>query len=273
MSNTIDLSIIILNYKMDGLVKHCLKSIFSHEHRVQFEVIVVDNASGDQCESIVKNQFPRARFIQTGANWGHAKGNNIGIQESRGRYVMILNPDTVFIQPVLDELIAALDADTGVGIATVQLRNPDGTLQSGAWRFPTLFDPLFQRIGFLHRSPRGQKAVHTYEMRDWNRQTHRDVDWVQGSCLTIRRATMEDIGTLDEQLFLYFTDVDWCRRAWESGWRVRYFASPSLVHYFHRESAEASGWRIVFNKVSRIHIKDWFRYLQKYRGRSHPRST
>lgn len=273
MSDTVDLSIIILNYKMDGLVKHCLKSIFSHEHRLRFEVIVVDNGSGDRCEHIVNEQFPQARFIQTGANLGHAKGNNVGITASRGRYVMILNPDTVFLQPVLDSLIETLDEDSKIGIATVQLRNPDGSLQSGAWRFPTLFDPLFQRIGFLHRSPKGQKAVQHYEMREWNRETPRDVDWVQGSCLTIRRATIQAIGALDENFFLYFTDVDWCRRAWEGGWRVRYLTGPSLVHYFHRESAEASGWRVFFNKVSRIHIKDWFRYLRKYRGRPHPRST
>lgn len=266
-----DLSIVILNYKMDGLVKHCLKSIFSHTHEHEIEVIVVDNASGDQCGHIVASQFPHVRFIQTGANLGHAKGNNAGIKESSGRYVMILNPDTVFLEPMLDELIRHLDEQTSVGIATVQLRNPDGSIQAGAWRFPTLFDPFYQRIQWLRRTKRAQEAIYRYEMRDWNRQDSRDVDWVQGSCLTIRRDTMEDIGLLDEDLFLYFTDVDWCRRAWQGGWNVRYFAGPKLIHYFHRESAEVSGLRMLLNKVSRIHIKDWIRYLRKYRGQPHPR--
>lgn len=271
MPKPVDLSVIILSYKMDGLVKHCLKSIYSHKHQCTYEVIVVDNGSADRVEEIVTEQFPQARFIQTGANVGHAKGNNIGIREASGRYVMILNPDTVFLQPVFDELIGMLDKQQDVGMATVQLCNPDGSIQTGAWRFPRVSDPLFQRIGFLHRSQRGQKAVHEYEMRDWDRRTHKDVDWVQGSCLTVRRDTMQEVGLLDENLFLYFTDVDWCRRAWEAGWRVRYFAGPKLVHYFRRESAEASGWRILFNKASRLHIKDWFRYLRKYRGRPHPR--
>ncbi len=266
-----DLSIVILNYKMDGLVKHCLKSIFSHQHKHDIEVIVVDNGSQDQCERLVSAYFPQVKFIQTGANLGHAKGNNTGIRESRGRYVMILNPDTVFLDPSLDDLISLMDRHADVGIATVQLRNPDGTIQTGAWRFPTFLDPFYQRLQWLRRTKLAQAAIHRYEMRDWKREDSRDVDWVQGSCLTIRRDTMHDIGMLDERLFLYFTDVDWCRRSWHAGWRVRYFAGPRLVHYFHRESAEVSGFRLLLNRVSRIHILDWLRYLRKYRGRPHPR--
>lgn len=268
----IDISIIILNYKMDGLVKHCLKSIFSHAHQRSFEVIVVDNKSDDDCERIVA-AYPQATFIQAGENGGHAKGNNIGFARATGRYVMILNPDTVFLDPVLDDLVALLDAHRDVGIATVQLRNPDGSIQTGAWRFPSLAVPVYQRVQALRRLKRAQDSIHAYEMRDWDRQQHRDVDWVQGSCLTIRREALSDIGTFDERFFLYFTDVDLCRRAWLAGWKVRYFAGPKLVHYFHRESAESSGWRVLFHPVSRIHIKDWIRYLRKYRGQDHARQT
>src|SRR5690606_31453479 len=98
-----DLSIVILSYKMDGLVKNCLKSIFDHQTNLNIEVIVVDNGSQDRCEEIVTSHFPQVRFIQTGANLGHAAGNNAGLREARGRYVMILNPDVVFLEPIFDQ--------------------------------------------------------------------------------------------------------------------------------------------------------------------------
>lgn len=267
-----DLSIIILNYKMDGLVKNCLKSIFAHDSKITTEVIVVDNDSKDNCEAIVTEQFPQASFIQSGNNHGHAKGNNLGITQATGRYVMILNPDTVFLHPILDTVIEYLDQETTIGMSTVQLTNPDRSLQAGAWKFHELLTPVFQRIPFLKRSKRGQKHLHNFELQDWDRASSRDVDWVQGSCLVVRREALDQIGLLDERFFLYFTDVDWCRRAWEAGWRVHYYADAQLIHYYNRESAHSFGLRSLLNKTTRIHIKDWLRYLHKYRGTSSPRS-
>jgi GT2 family glycosyltransferase len=270
MPTPVDLSVIVLNYKMDGLVKNCLKSIFSHTYRHQVEVIVVDNGSNDACEEIVKKHFPQTIFIQAGDNVGHAKGNNLGISASSGRYVMILNPDIVFLNPAFDELIEHMDRDERVGMATIQLRNPDGSLQPGAWRFHELMTPLFQRLDFLNKTKWGQRHINTFAMSEWDRKSSQLVDWVQGSCLTARRATINEVGMLDDRFFLYFTDVDWCRRAWNAGWHVRYFCEPAVIHYYHRESADRFGWRSLFNKITRIHVKDWIRYLRKYRGQPHP---
>lgn len=265
MPNDPDLSIIILNYKMDGLVKNCLKSIYAHANSANVEVIVVDNNSGDGCETMVSNHFPQARFIQTGENYGYAKGNNIGIAEAKGRYILLANPDIVFLDPVFDDMIALMDKHDRVGMATVQLRSPDGSIQPGAWKFHALTTPLYQRIRVLRDSKAGQEAIQDFEMRDWNREDSRPVDWVQGSCMIVRRDALKDVGLLDEDFFMYFTDVDWCRRCWEAGWKVYYFSQPKVVHYYHRESAETLGLRSLNNKVTRIHIKDWLRYLWKYR--------
>lgn len=273
MQTPVDLSIVILNYKMDGLVKNCLKSIFSHVYTSNIEVIVVDNGSGDACESMVSEHYPEVRFIQAGKNLGHAKGNNLGINISSGRYVMILNPDTVFLEAAFDQLVEQMDSDERVGMATIQLRNPDGTLQPGAWRFHELFTPLFQRFPFLQKTDRGRQHIHAFEIGDWDRKSSELVDWVQGSCLTVRRATMDDIGQLDERFFLYFTDVDWCRRAWQADWHVRYFCEPAVIHYYHRESADQFGWRSLFHRITRIHITDWIRYLRKYRGTPNPKRS
>lgn len=265
-----DLSIIILNYKMDGLLKNCLQSIFEHEYNSSLEVIVVDNNSQDQSEEIVKNEFSHVKFIQTGANLGHAKGNNIGINVAKGRYVMILNPDTVFLEPVLDALIHFLDQNKTVGMTTMQLKNPDGSLQPGAWNFHKLLTPLYQRIPTLQKTKAGEAHLNEFNLSDWDRKSSRPVQWAQGSCLIVRKETIDKIGLLDERFFLYFTDVDWCRRCWEAGYQVYYNADISLIHYYHRESASAFGLKSLLNKTTRIHVKDWLKYLHKYRNKNTP---
>lgn len=256
---------------MGGLVKNCLKSIFDHDPQVKLEVVVVDNGSDDDCEELVAEHFPHVTFIQTGANLGHAKGNNIGIERATGRYIMILNPDIVFLENVFDKSIEMLDRQKDIGMTTVQLRNPDGSLQQGAWRFLDLTTPLIQRSKFFRNTKWGKASSHKFEIKDWDRMGSKDVDWVQGSCLIARRETLDDIGLFDERFFLYFTDVDWCRRAWDGGWRVHYYAEVGAVHYYHRESAQYSGFKMLTNKAARLHIKDWLRYLKKYWGVPKPR--
>lgn len=270
MSANPDLSIVILNYKMDGLVKNCLKSIFEHPTTKSLEVIVVDNNSQDQCEEIIQAKYPQVKFIQAGKNYGHAKGNNLGIDASTGRYVMILNPDIVFLDPIFDRLIDFLDREQKVGMTTVQLKNPDGSLQHGAWRFHKILTPLFQRSSFMQKTKIGQRAIKDFTIHDWSRENSRAVEWVQGSCLVVRRETIEKIGKLDERFFLYFTDVDWCRRCWDGGWKVYYYADISVIHYYNRQSAHKMGIKSLASKTTRIHIKDWFRYLSKYKGSPKP---
>src|SRR5690606_37493759 len=142
---------------------------------------------------------------------------------------------------------------------------PNGTIQAGAWRFHSLLTPLYQRSQLLNVLSFVRSHISHFLMEDWNRETSRPVDWVQGSCLVARRETLDKIGLLDERFFLYFTDVDWCRRCWEHGWQVFYYADARAIHYYNRESAHKSGMKSLTQKATRIHIKDWFRYLLKYR--------
>ncbi len=266
MNKQVDLSIVILNYKMDGLVKNCLKSLYSHDCPLTKEIIVVDNGSEDEIESIITNQFPEVKFIQAGRNLGHAKGNNLGFKEATGRYVMVLNPDTVFLDNIFDQVVQYLDENKKIGISTVQLRNPDQTLQPGAWRFLQMHTPLVQRSSFFRNTQWGQKHAKEFEMHDWDRKTCKDVDWVQGSCMIVRREALDELKGFDEQFFLYFTDVDLCRRAWEAGWRVHYYSKASVIHYYHRESAQGSIIKSLRSKAARLHVKDFMKYLAKYRG-------
>lgn len=151
-----------------------------------------------------------------------------------------------------------------IGMSGPQLTNPDKSIQQGAWRFYKLFTPVYQRVGLFSKFSFAQKHLEHFHMKDWDRSDTREVDWVQGSCLMVRKETIEHIGPIDEDLFLYFTDVEWCRRAWDRGWKVVYYSDIPVIHYFHRESANKSLLKSFTDKVTRIHIKDWFTYLKKY---------
>ncbi len=233
------------------------------------EIIVVDNASGDGTPLMVAREFPGVRCIASSVNTGFGPGNNLGIREARGRYVLIMNPDVVVLDATLDTLVAYMDSHPDVGICGPQLVNPDGSIQYSCYRFPTPLVPIYRRTP-LGRFSFAREAVDTYLMREWDHCDERDVDWLLGAAIIMRRDMFEKVGLFDEQFFLYFEDTDLCRRAWEAGYRVVYNPSVRLVHYHKRESA-GSVFKIFTNKVTRIHIQSWIKYLIKYRGKSLPR--
>lgn len=261
-----DLSVIILNYKSKGLLKNCLRSIFSVPLRIKHEVIVVDNDSGDGSLQMVANHFPQAKTINSSSNLGHAGGNNLGIKQAQGRYILILNPDIVVLDNALEKMVEFMDQNPGVGAASCRLINPDGTVQMNCRKFPEKFTPIFSRT-VLGNLPFARKAMRDYLMVQADHEKTQAVDWLLAACLIVRKKAIDQIGLLDDRFFLYFADVDWCRQLWKAGWSVHYYAGAELVHYYHRESASQNGISSVFfNKTTRIHIWDWFKYLRKNRN-------
>ncbi|TSC56668.1 MAG: family 2 glycosyl transferase [Parcubacteria group bacterium Gr01-1014_18] len=256
-----DLSIIILNYKSSGLCRTAIRGIEKIPHKISYEIIVVDNDSRDGLDQIMKDEFPHIRFIQSGKNLGHPAGNNLGISASSGRYVMILNADIAVLDNAFDKVVEYMDAHPQVGASACRLMNPDGTLQYSCRRFYRMMTPLYSRT-FLGKTRRGDAHMRDFLMIDYDHSKSGPVDWLQGSCLLLRRSVLQKIGAMDERFFLYFGDVDWCRRVWNSGHEVHYIANASIVHYFHRESR--GGMKMLLNPVGRLHIRDWVAYLRKY---------
>lgn len=259
-----DLSIIILNYKTRGLLKECLKGIKLIQPKFDYEVIVVDNGSGDGTPAMIAEYFPDVRFIETGKNLGYAKGNNLGIKVARGRYIMIMNPDIVLFSGVLERLVQFMDSHPEVGVVGPKLLNPDKSLQFSCYRFPDFWIPVVRRTP-LWKLGRFQKKLNNYFMTDWDHQTTKPVDWLLGGCLLIRKKALEQIGFLDERYFAYFDDVDLCRSMWQKGWQAVYYPEVSVVHFHRRESAEGPWWLGIFRKATRIHIKSWLKFFWKWR--------
>ncbi|OGY46286.1 MAG: hypothetical protein A2663_00275 [Candidatus Buchananbacteria bacterium RIFCSPHIGHO2_01_FULL_46_12] len=285
-----DLSIVILNYKTKGLLKQCLKGIVAAQPRLEYELIVVDNNSGDGSLEMVKEMFlppppvndlqpslplikplalPAIKTIQADYNGGFAFGNNLGIKIAAGRYVMILNPDIAVVSEALEKMTAYLDDNPSVGMIGPKLINPDGSVQYSCRRFPGKFIPFYRRTIF-GKLPLTKKALDYYLMNDFDHQTSREVDWLFGACLILRKSFLEKTGLFDERFFMYFEDLDLGRRFWEAGFKVAYFADVEMVHYHQRLSAEREGILGLFSRGGRIHSASGIKYFAKYLGAKLP---
>lgn len=267
-----DLSIIIVNYKEPGFLKQCLKGIRLAQPPLTYEIIVVDNASGDRSVEMVREHFPDVTLIALPENRGLAVGNNLGYRSSRGRYVLFLNADIAIFGGTLEAMVRFMDDHREIGILAPKLLNPDDSIQLSCYRFPSPLVPILRRTP-LGKLKAAQSILRRYLMLDWNHHTTQPVEWVLGACLFVRRQAMDDVGHMDEQFFVYFEDVDLCRRMWEGDWKVVYFADTHVVHYHQRTSAASPGFSGMFNRLTRIHIQSGIKYFRKYFRQPNPRIT
>lgn len=263
----IDLSIIIVNWNVRDLLRRCLSSIFAHSPtrilansptRPLAEAIVVDNASTDRSAEMVRAEFPEVRLVINSENRGFPAANNQGLALARGRYVLLLNPDTEVLGDALATMVAYMDAHPDVGVAGPQLLNPDGTVQSSRRRFPTLATALFESTWLQPYAPR--RLLEHYYVLDRPDDQVQDVDWVTGAALMARREAVEQVGPLDEGFFMYSEEPDWCRRFREAGWRVVYLPTARIVHHAGKSSEQVLPARHIHFQTSKL------RYFRKYHG-------
>ncbi|MFA5879280.1 MAG: glycosyltransferase family 2 protein [Candidatus Margulisiibacteriota bacterium] len=255
----IKLSIVILNYHSAGLVKQCLRGIVNNISFNDYEIIVVDNNSQD---NLLKLQviYPQVKFILLPSNHGFAAGNNAGLREAGGRYILVLNPDIAVLEGSIEKMISYLDNNLQVGMVVPQLLNPDRSIQYSVMRFPKWWLPLFRRT-FLGGGFKAQQWLAWYLMKDWDHLTNHSIDWALGACMLVRSETLASVGLLDERYFLYVEDTDWCRRFWQNNWEIHYVAGAQLIHYHRRESADK-----FFSKLNFIHLISWFKYFWKFKN-------
>lgn len=199
------------------------------------EIIVVDNNSDDGSADAVLQQFPQAHLIRNKTNVGFSKAYNQAIRATRGHYILLLNPDTVIHPDALRQLVGYLATHPKVGAAGPKLLNGDGTLQYSCRRFPDFMAGLYRNTPLGWFFPEN-KYSRSYLMEEWDHATARDVDWVSGAALCIRRKTLREVGMLDEGFFMYCEDVDWCYRAQKKGWRIHYVPDAVITHLIGRSS-------------------------------------
>ncbi len=260
-----DLSIVILNYKTKNLVKQCIKGIQMQDLPLDYEIIVVDNASGDEVGEMLAEEFSEVKFIQSEENKGYAAGNNLGIKQAQGKYILILNPDVAVLENSIEALLKFIKENPQVAVAGPKLINPDKTVQYSCYRFPKFMTPIYRRTP-LGKLSFVRKSLDDYLMKDWDHGQNKEVDWLLGACWLVKKEAIDKVGLMDERFFLYFEDIDWCRRFWQAGYQVYYMPEAQMVHYYERLSAQESWLKGLLNKATRTHIKSWLKYFLKYKN-------
>ena len=241
---TDSITTIVISYNQKKLLVDCLDSLVGAAPGWQHEVIVVDNASGDDSVAATQRwcpadgEFPLPLLIANHDNLGFTRANNQGMEIAHGRYIVLLNNDTVVHPGAFARAVEYLDEHPDIGVAGLRLLNADGSLQLSCRRFPSFQQALFNRYSLLTRLFPNNRFSREYLMTDESHDTVRDVDWVSGACLVIRREAMEDVGHLDERFFMYSEDVDYCYRVWAAGWRVAYLPFAEVVHYIGQSTSK-----------------------------------
>lgn len=230
----LDLSIVVVTWNTRDLLSRCLSSVneclsdssLQHADRLSHEVIVVDNHSADGTSEMVREKFSWVRLIRSEINLGFARGNNVALRRHRGRYVLLLNPDTEVRPGALQSLVRYMDTHRDVGAVGPLVLNPNGTLQVSCYPLPNLPREIWRLFHGDAVWPYG-----VYNMDSWSRTEPRSVDVLQGACLLVRQEALEDVGPLDEDFFIYSEEVDLCKRIRERGWNLKWIPDATIVHH------------------------------------------
>ncbi|MBK7897708.1 MAG: glycosyltransferase family 2 protein [Anaerolineaceae bacterium] len=253
-----DLSIIIVSWNVRELLANCLRSVLAQTGLV-LQIIVVDSASADGSAAMVAAQFPQVELVACQENVGFPKGNNLGLARANGRFILLLNPDTIVHGNALAQMVFYLAENPQVGVLGPQLLNDDGTVQSSRRRFPTLRTAYFESTWLQPYAP--QAVLDEYYMRDVGDGETAVVHWVMGACLMTRQEVVAQVGGLDEAYFMYSEELDYCRRVHAAGWQVVYYPQAQVTHLSGKSSEQAVAHRhINFNRAK-------LRYFRKYHGR------
>jgi N-acetylglucosaminyl-diphospho-decaprenol L-rhamnosyltransferase len=225
----LDLSIVIINWNSAAFVRKCLLSVYAGIKGCDFEVIVVDNASFDECGEILRSEFPATKFIASPVNLGFAKANNLGAHAAKGRILLFLNPDTEVIGDALFQMVSFLDVRPDAGVVGCRLLNTDRTLQTSCIQaFPSILNQALD-TEYLRRAFPRLRLWGTQAFLTDNRPA--EVEVVSGACLMIKSDVFKAVGQFSANYFMYAEDADLCFKVRRAGWKNYFLGSVSVVHH------------------------------------------
>ncbi len=226
----LDVSVIIVNWNTREYLRNCLDSVFATVRQIEIEVIVVDNASSDDSVSVVEREFPQVKLIKNESNRGFAAANNQGMKAARGRYVLLLNSDTIVLDEALDATVRFADSEPQAAVVGCRVVNPDRTLQATGFMYPSLLNMVLSCTYLYKLFPRS-RFFGRERMTWWDRDDVREVDVVTGCFMLVRREAIEQVGGMDEAFFMYGEETDWCYRFKQAGWKMLFAPAGQIIHY------------------------------------------
>jgi len=225
------LSIIIVNYNVREFLHHALVSLQKAMKGIRGEIIVVDNASDDGSIEMVRRRFTAVHLIASKTNVGFARANNLGLKRARGKYLLLINPDTIVQENTLRVMVKFFAENPDVGLAGCKILNPDGSFQLACRRsFPRPWVALTKMVGLSALFPKS-RLFGKYNLTYLNPDETYEIDAVSGSFMMVRREAYEQVGGLDEDFFMYGEDLDWCYRIQQAGWKNYYVHTTQIIHY------------------------------------------
>jgi len=252
----VDLSVVIVSYNVASFLDQTLTTLQESMRELQgeVEVYVVDNASSDESVDMVKRKYPWVRLIESGSNLGFAGANNLALEKVTGRYVLLLNPDTVLQQDTLRTMVDFLDAHPETGAAGCKVINPDGSLQLACRRgFPTPGVAFFKMIGLSGLFPKS-KTFGAYNLTYLDPDALTEVDAISGSFMMLRKEVLDRIGYLDDDFFMYGEDLDLCYRIKEAGWKIHYVPATEIIHFKGESTKTVPTLKSVRDFYTAMHI-------------------
>lgn len=226
-----DLSIIIVNYNVKEFLQNLLTSLSKAVANLSAEIIIVDNGSDDGSIEMLNEKFPGVTLISSKINLGFSKANNLGLKIATGKFLLLLNPDTIVQEDTFEKLIQFFNENQDAGMVGCKILNPDGTLQLACRRsFPGPWTSFCKVSGLSSLFPKS-KLFARYNLTYLDENQSYEVDAISGSFMMVRREVFDKIGGLDEQFFMYGEDLDWCYRVQKSGWKVYYVHNTTIIHY------------------------------------------
>lgn len=253
-----DVSIVIVAWNVQELLYNCLKSVHEQTHGIGFEVIFVDNASEDGSVEMVRKEFPDVRIIENNKNEGFIRANNQAIDIAKGRYVLLLNSDTIVLDNAITKMVIFADSHSEAAVVGCKVLSADKTLRRNCFMYPSLLNMLLSATYLNKIFPRS-KFFGRERMTWWNYNDVRKVETVSGSCSLVRKQAIEQVGKMDERYFVYGDDPDWCYRFKKSGWKILFTPDGQIIHYGGQNTKQMArnfrlqleGSRLIFMKLHR----------------------
>jgi len=257
MSAAPELSVVIPSWNTKDYLAACLRTLAAAE-KPATEVIVVENGSQDGSLEYLREHHPEVRLIVNAKNEGFARGSNQGMREARGRYVLLLNTDTEVAPDAVKRLHEFLETHPGYGAVAPRLVHRDGSTQRTVQEFPTLKTALFFSTPLERWLPESRE-LRRYFMRDWDQESSRDVDQPPAAVLLLRKAVLDQVGLFDEELWLFYNDVDLAKRIRAAGWKTHYLAEAKVLHHVGGSTSKFADFVATWQR-------DRLRYYRKHHG-------
>lgn len=265
------LSIIITSYRNSEVLRLCLESIEKNVKNVEYEVIVADSSTQEDTMDLFRENFNDVNFIPNKENKGFGGLVNQGFKKAKGEFLFVINADIIVKDDAVNKLLEFIEKDKTVGIVAPKLINFDNSVQQSCFKFYSPITVVYRRT-FLGKMKFAKEHLKNFLMKDQQKKgIPFGADWVMGSAMMTRREFVDKVGPYDKRYFMYFEDVDWCRRFWEKGYKVIYNPDIKVFHYHGRASASKNAFNsVLFNKYTRAHIASSIKYFLKFRTKKNP---